>query len=148
VNAAATADRVGPGFWIALAIGTGVLAWGARLFLEAVPDAERRGSLVLWIVGADLVHDLVVAPLILGLAWLSGRVRPTWLRAPLQVGLIVSGAVVVVGWLPLVGSASAAGNPTIQPLRYSTAVATALGIVWGGAAIWVAARWANRRSVR
>jgi hypothetical protein len=56
------------------------------------------------------------------------------------VGLIVSGAVLVVGWLPLTGSASAAGNATIQPLHYPTAVATALGLVWLGVAIWATVR--------
>jgi hypothetical protein len=145
VNAEPAIDRAGPRFWIGLLAGTGVMLWGVRLFLDAVPDSARRTSLVVWIVGADLVHDLVVAPLILVLAWVSGRVGPRWLRSPLQVGLMVSGAVVVVGALPLLGSAEAAGNPTIQPLDYRSAVATALGIVWAAVAIWAGARWAAAR---
>jgi hypothetical protein len=128
-------------FWGSVAVGTAIAGWGAYLFVEAVPDLDRRGQLLAWIVGADLAHDLVIAPLLLLVGWLCTRWVPPTVRAPVQAGLIASAAVLAVGWLPLMRSADHAGNATIQPLDYTTAVATALAIVWIGAAAWAATRW-------
>jgi hypothetical protein len=136
-------------FWAALVVGSAIASWGILLFLEAVPDAGRRWPLVLWIVGADLAHDLILAPMVGAIGWLSTRVSPKWVRAPVQVGLLMTATVLLVGWLPLIGSADAAGNDTIQPLDYRTAVATVLGLVWGSVAVWTLVAWgAHRRSDR
>ncbi|OWY59750.1 hypothetical protein B7486_72895, partial [cyanobacterium TDX16] len=68
-----------------------------------------------------------------------------WSRAPAQVALMVTGAVLVVGWLPLVGSAASVGNPTIQPIAYGPAIALVLGVVWAAAATWAGwRRWSSR----
>ncbi len=122
-------------FWFGLVPGLALMAWGIRLYLDATPDLARRIDLAGWLVGLDLAHDLVVAPLILGLGALVTRVTPTRLRAPVQAALIATGAVVVVGLLPLLGSAGT-GNPTIQPIDYAPSIAAVVAAIWLSAGIF------------
>jgi hypothetical protein len=84
-----------------------------------------------WVVGADLVHDLLVAPLVGAAGLLVARLVPAgWARAHVQAGLLVSGALLLVAWVPLVGWGGNPGNPTIRPLDYRSATLTVLGVVW------------------
>ena len=125
-----------PGFWAAAPAGAALMGWGAALYLDATPDAARRFDFTLWVVGLDVVHDAVVAPIVVALGvGVSRLVRGSW-RAPVQVGLIMSGAVLLVAALPLRGTAAGTRNPTIQPLDYTTATLTVLAAVWAAAAAW------------
>jgi hypothetical protein len=126
-------------FWIGLAVGVVPMAWGTWLYLDATPDLARRIDLAAWLVGADLVHDLVVAPLVVGVGWAITRLVPVRLRPPVTVALVLTGTVLLVGWLPLVGSAGGA-NPTIQPRAYGREIGLVLVLVWVGALLAVAAR--------
>ncbi len=117
-------------FWIGLVPGLALMAWGIRLYLEATPDLARRIDLAGWLVGLDLAHDLVLAPLILGFGALITRLTPTRLRAPVQAALIATGAVVLVGLLPLLDTAGTTGNPTIQPIDYVPSMAAVVGTIW------------------
>lgn len=127
----------GAGFWVALGVGAALMGWGVWLFLDATPRAEARVSFATWLVGADLVHDLVFAPLVAVAAWLLVRLVPRRWWPPVQAGLVISGVVVLVAALPLAGTAEPVGNPTIQPLDYATATLTALGLVWAGVGVWL-----------
>jgi hypothetical protein len=131
----------GPAFWAAVAVGVAVMGWGTFLFLEATPDGDRRINFVVFLVGADLTHDLVIAPLVCLVGVALARVAPTWLRAPVQAGLVASACVLAVAWLPLWGTAEPVGNPSIQPLDYTTATLTVLAVVWAAALVWAATRW-------
>lgn len=138
------ADEHGRAFWVGLAIGTAVMAWGVRLYLEATPDLARRASFVRWVVGLDLAHDLVLAPVVLGIGLLVARVVPPRLRAVVQAGLIMSGFVVLVGLLPLAGSANT-DNATIQPLDYGPSVLVVLTGIWVAMALVVLVPTVRRR---
>jgi len=116
-------------FWVGLALGTLPMAWGLWLYLEAAPDLRRRLDLAKWLVGLDLAHDLVLAPLVVGLGYAVTRVVPPRARAAVQAALIATGMVLLVGWLPLVGS-SETDNPTIQPLDYGPSIATVVAVIW------------------
>lgn len=129
-------------FWAAVVVGGTLMAWGVAGFLDAVSDTSRRTNLALWLVGADIAHDVVVAPLALAAGWLVTRAAPRWVRPPLQAGLFASAIVLVLAWLPLHGTADAARNPTIQPLDYGTATAWALLVVWAPVIAW--AGWRRR----
>lgn len=129
------------------------LAVGGLLVVYGVVGAARdlgRSSVAwaAWIVGVDAAHDLLVAPLVCVLGALVLRRVPPVAHPPVLAGLVASGVVLLVGWLPLRGSAAAAGNPTIQPLDYRTAVGWVLGAVWVAAAGWFAVRLARRRGRR
>lgn len=135
-------EEHGRAFWIGLAIGTEVMMWGGWLYLDATPDGRRRVSFVSWIVGLDLAHDLLVAPVVVGLGLAVGRLVPARMRAVVQAGLIASGFVLVVGLLPLVGTYPG-DNPTIQPIAYVPAILIVLALIW--AAVGLAAVVRHRR---
>lgn len=135
--------RTPAAFWVGLAAGGALMAWGVAGYLEATPDLRRRLDLLRWIVGLDLAHDLVLAPIVVGLGVLVQKVVPPVARPAVQAALILTGAVLLVGWLPLVGSAPE-GNATIQPVAYGPPIAAVIGTIWAIAAVAVAARALRR----
>ncbi len=123
-------DDVTPrSFWIALVPGVALMAWGARLYLDATPDLTRRIDLAGWLVGLDLVHDLLLAPVLVGFGAIVTRLTPAQLRAPVEAALIVSGSVILVGLLPLLGTAGS-GNRTIQSIDYAPSISAVLVAIW------------------
>jgi hypothetical protein len=101
-----------------------------------------------WLVAADLLHDLVLAPAVCLVGWVVVRRAPVALRVPLGAALLVSGTLLVVA-LPALrgyGRSRVPDNPTVQPLDYTSATLTALAIVWAGAAIWSFVRIRTRTS--
>lgn len=120
-------------FWFGLGLGILPMGWGVRLYLEATPDLGRRLDLAKWLVGLDLAHDLLLAPAVVGVGCIISRAVPSRARAAAQAALIVTGSVLLVGILPLMGSAGTA-NATIQPIRYGPAIAVVIAVTWGAAA--------------
>jgi hypothetical protein len=127
---AAPPHRYGFGFWIGLSCGWALIGVGlALLVLDG--GAGRVRDVGLWVIGLDLAHDLVFAPLALLIALVVGRaVGPRVLRGPLLAGLGATAVVVLVAW-PLLGRyGEEPDNPTVLPLDYPVAVATVLAVVW------------------
>ena len=127
----------GVGFWIGLALGLPIMAYGV------VGAATNAGThpikLATWIVGADLIHDLLVAPVVGLVGWLLVKVaRRPW-RAPLRAALITTALIVAIGWVPLRGYGRIADNRSLAPLDYATTILTAVGAVWLACAVWIAA---------
>ena len=56
----------------------------------------------------------------------------------MTIALVLSGVVLLVGWLPLVGSATV-DNPTIQPRAYGREIGTVLLVIWVAALVAAAA---------
>lgn len=131
-------------FWGAVAVGGAVMAWGVVLFLRSTSVADARFGLLTHLVGIDLLHDLLVAPLVCLAGVLLARLSPGRWRAPLQAGAIVSASLLAVAVLPLVGSAEGARNATIQPLDYRTSTLVALGATWAAVVAWGVARSVRR----
>ena len=127
-----------------LVLGYGVIAFGAIGLLQHLPF-DKVSRVVLWVAGADLVHDFVLAPLvcIVGVAiadWapptlaVAGprrgdrhRHRPRGRRTPRSEAS---------------GTRPRPGNETVLPLDYTTAVVAVLAVLW--ASHWRPAR--SRRS--
>ncbi len=140
-------------FWVLTAVGAAVLAWGVfGLLTNAGQGATqiKPGRWLLWFVGALLVHDGVIAPVVL----LSGRglrrVRPIVLRTPLQVGAALSGVVTLLAY-PLLrgyGQTAQAGDPSILPGNYLSGWLTVLAVVWLGVAGVAGWRLLRRRHSR
>jgi hypothetical protein len=146
---ASSADRHGVAFWVGLVVGGAVMAVGVRGVLDHAAGTDP-GLLAAWVVGADLVHDLVLAPVAIGVGWLVGRrVRGTW-RAPVQGALVATGVVLLVAWAPWrgYGRDTRPDNPTVAPLDYTTAALTVLAIIWCAAAVWGVVRSRPRAPTR
>jgi hypothetical protein len=139
-------DRPGVAFWIGLVIGGAVMAFGIRgAFMNS--RATDPAVLVQWVVGADLVHDLLIAPIAIGVGWAATRIVPLAARIPVQLGLVATGVVLIVGWAPLrgYGRATVPDNPSVQPLDYSTAILTVLVAVWVVVGAWITVRLVRAR---
>ncbi len=129
-------------FWISFVVGLGAMLFGLRGLLQNIPDSHFRIRWAQWFVGADLIHDVIVAPVIVGVGWLVYRVVPVRYRPAVRWGLIGTGLTFLLGAAPLRRTAKVPnGNPTVQPLNYSTAVATVLIVVWAIALVWALAVW-------
>jgi hypothetical protein len=148
-NSHSQLERHGAGFWISVALGGGVIAFGVR---GAVHDAAATGpaDFFVWIVAADLLHDLLVAPLVCVVGFVLTRTLPEPWRTPVRSGLIISALVVAVAWAGLrgYGRDQVPDNPTVQPLDYGTSVLTVLAVVWTAVAIWVVVRVRSQRRGR
>ena len=128
------AHKAGAGFWISAAMGWVVIAVGVRGILEKHIDT-RPGQLARFVVGGALLHDLLVAPLVILAALLVARAVPGRARPFVQAALLVS-AVVALFAYPLVRAYGlATNNPTSLPHNYAANLLIVLGVVWAVVAL-------------
>ena len=125
--------RAGPLFWISAAAGWAVIAWGLRGVFQHSLDT-RPANLARFVVGGALLHDLIVAPLVIVAGVLLARAVPGRARAVVQGALAISGIVALFSY-PLVRAYGlAANNPTSLPRNYTAGLLIVLGVVWAVAA--------------
>ncbi len=131
-----TDARYGRAFWIGLALGWASIAFGVwgviHTRIQAVPV-----SFAGWLIGAAVVHDFIVAPLVflLGIALrrsLDGRIR-----AGVQVAVVVSAIVLAYSFPLMLGYGRRPTNPTVQPNDYVTNVALVVAAIWIAAFVWL-----------
>jgi hypothetical protein len=123
----------GPRFWISAAVGWAVIGWGVYGIFSNSLDT-RPANLAKFVVGGALLHDLLVAPVIILAGVLVARAVPARARGPVQAALVVSGIVSLFSW-PLVRAYGlAANNPTSLPHNYGLNLLIVLGVVWAAAA--------------
>ena len=102
-----------------------------------------------WLVGLLLVHDFVLAPLVLWSAAGCAMWTPEAWRWPLQLGLVTSG-VLVLASVPVlvgVGRRTQPSNASVLPGHYPLALVGVLVVVWLGVlalGFWNSARWRKR----
>ena len=139
VDPAGDGHRTGALFWISAAAGWVVIGLGVRGILQHSIDT-RPLDLARFVVGGALLHDLVVAPLVILAGVLVARTVPTRSRAVVQAALVVSGLVALFSY-PLVRAYGlAANNPTSLPHNYARSLLVVLGVVWAVAAAAVVVR--------
>ena len=125
--------RAGPLFWISAVAGWAVIGFGLRGIFEKSLDT-RPGNLARFVVGGALLHDLLVAPVVILLGVLLARAVPGRARAIVQAALAVTGIVALFSY-PLVRAYGlAAKNPTSLPRNYTAGLLIVLGVVWAIAA--------------
>ena len=135
-------------WWTGLGVGGAVGLFGLTGLLR---DAAKTMPLVWlkWLIGLVVVHDFVLAPLVL-LAGrrLRDRAPEAW-RWPVRLGLITSGvlALASVPVLVGVGRRTQPHNASVLPGNYPLALAVVLSVVWLGVlalGIWGSPRWRSR----
>jgi hypothetical protein len=129
----------GPLFWISTAIGWVVIGVGLRgIFVNNIDT--RPSNLARFVVGGALLHDLLVAPVVIVLGVIVARSVPGRARATVQGALVVT-AVVALFSYPLVRAYGlATNNPTSEPHNYALNLMIVLGVVWAVAAALVVRR--------
>ena len=122
-------ERRGPSFWIGLVLGVAVMVYGLVGLLGA-SDATQPRNLGGFFLGAGIVHDALVAPVVVLVGWLIARLLPAWVRPPVWFGLAASAIVVVFTWPLVRGWGRRAANPSLLPLDYGRNLVIALLVIW------------------
>ncbi len=124
-----------------LAVGYGVVG------LVGAGDRVPLSAWTTWFVGSALVHDLVIAPVWLGLGWLAARVLPRPARGPMVAGAAVSGVLTLVAWPFVLGYGVDPRKPSFLPRDYGQTLLVLVAVVLFVAAVWatVATLRARRR---
>lgn len=137
--------------WVVGALGLAAIAWGGRLVLVGgiATDPVGVGT---WLVVGLVAHDAVVAPLVVGLGLLGARTVPGWLRAPLQVLLLVAGVLTLASGAllfgPVFGPDRSEQNPSVDMLDYPRNLAAVLAVAVVATASWALVRRRHAAQLR
>ena len=100
-----------------LALGVPIMAFGVRGILLDARDTHPA-ELARWLVGAALVHDLVLLPLAGALGWALRRLTPARAWPAVRAGAVAIGTLALVAWPFARGYGASAGNPSLLPRDY------------------------------
>ena len=127
------------------AIGLSFVGIGVRGILTHSGDTHPR-SWVIWVVAAALAHDLILAPAIAVVGVIVARLVPRRARAAVQIGLLVSGCVLVVGLTAVLtpGGRHYSDNSSLLPLPYARNLIIVLAIIWTAIAIAIVIAFRRR----
>jgi hypothetical protein len=109
-------------------LGAVVGAYGAFLLLSR-QDRDQLVNAAIWLASGVVLHDLVLAPLVLGLVAAGGRLVPAASRVPAATALVVLGTVTVAA-VPVLGRFGArSDNPTLLDRDYTAGWLALAGVV-------------------
>ncbi|MEV6583571.1 hypothetical protein AB0M92_36115 [Streptomyces sp. NPDC051582] len=123
-------------------LGLVLMGLGGALLVQE-PSPWR---IALWLAGAVVVHDGLIAPLVIAVAALTGAFGLR-LRGVPRAALIVAGSLTAIALPPLLRPGGAA-NPTVVPLDYLRNWLLTMAAVALAAGLYVAARAALRGARR
>ena len=146
-DAATGSKRAGARFWASAAAGWVLIGVGLRGIFQHTIDT-RPASLARFVVGGALIHDLVVAPIVLVLAFGINRAVPGRARAAVQAALVITAALALFSYPLVRGYGLATRNPTSLPRNYLLNLTIVLGVVWTAAAAAVLLRLRPRHPRR
>lgn len=118
-------SRLRAPLWLLGATAIGFGAWGSVFGADTDPVKT-----VLFVVGAALVHDLLLAPAVVAVAWWGRHLMPSRVQPWLGAGLLVSASLLVVA-VPVLGRFGArSDDPSLLPKDYPLGLLVALAVVW------------------
>jgi hypothetical protein len=109
-------------------VGVAVMAVAVWGILRDRGETDPLG-LAIWLGGGVVLHDFVLAPVVLLLGVGVVRVVPASMRAPVVVGLVSAGTLVLVGVPIVLASHRQVANPTVLPGNYLLGLVGALAAV-------------------
>lgn len=124
------------------ALGVLVGLYGAWLLLSRT-DTDQLLSAVVWLGGGVVLHDAVLAPVVVVVGVLAARVLPGVVRAPLAVVGVVVGSLTLLSLPVLLGREPA--NPTLLDRDYTTGWLLVVAVVVVAVACGTLVRERRRR---
>jgi hypothetical protein len=114
------------------AAGLALMGVGVSLLM----DVRDLPGVLLWLGGAVVLHDVVIAPMVLlvGLALVRSGVR-----GPVRAALLVAGALTTVA-LPVLLRPGRRANSSVLPLDYPRNWLVTVVVVASVTAVWLAVR--------
>ncbi|MDQ0939510.1 hypothetical protein [Streptomyces sp. V1I1] len=125
---------------VAGALGLALMAVGATLLLTG----GQLKDVALWLAGAIVLHDGIIAPLVLGVGLLLAAVPA---RGTVRGALVVAGCLTMIALPPLLRP-GAPTNPSALPLDYLRNWLLVLGAVAVVTGVLLAVRWLLRKVPR
>jgi hypothetical protein len=126
-------------FWLGMAAGWLLIAVGVGGMVVQRGRTQPLG-LARYVLGFLLVHDLVVAPVVVAGGWLVTRLVPPVARGAVRGALALTALILVFSWPLLRRYGENATNDSALPLGYGHTVPTVIAAVWVGAAVAVLVR--------
>lgn len=118
----------GPFFWTCLAAGAGVVGYGLAGAWADRADT-RPADLVGWLAGSGVLHDALLAPVVVAAA-LATRWVPEAARLPVRLGLALSALLTVLFWPVVRGWGRSPSVPSALPLDYGRNLVLVLVLTW------------------
>ncbi len=133
-----TPPPLSPWRYLLYAIGAAMIGYGVWGQLYGADTKPVRVAVL--VLTAALVHDLVLAPVVMVLGMLLHRLMPHPIRPALQGAALVAFCLVLVA-IPGLGRYGAReDNPSILPRNYTEGLLLALAVVALGAAVQLVRR--------
>jgi len=130
--------------WLLGAGGLAVGAYGAWLLLTR-QSGDQLVSAGQWLVGGVLLHDAVLAPVVVLAGVLAARALPTPVRVPAAVVAVVLGSVTLLAVPVLGGFGRRPDNPTLLDRDYTAGWLLVAALVVGGVVAGTTVRAMLRR---
>jgi hypothetical protein len=127
-------------FWAGAIAGWTLITIGI-IGLVGDRSATAPISFAKWFIGIAVVHDVVLAPLVLFASWVAGRALPHRAVLPVRVGLATTALLVLYSWPLVRGYGRRDANPSALPLSYGRNLLVSLIVLWSVVAIWVTVHW-------
>ncbi len=105
-------------------IGVALMSFGAWL---VVVDNNPL-QVAPWVLGPVLLHDALLAPLVLGAVWLGHRILPRYAQGPALFALVVGGALTAVAASVLTRAGARPDNPSLLDRNYVAGYLVALAL--------------------
>lgn len=131
---------------IGAVVGVAIMAYGVG-GAWAERDRTKPFELARWVVGADLAHDLILAPVVLAVSWLVGRFVPPIARWPVRWATATTGVLALVAWPFVRGYGRNPSVPSLLDRNYALGLGVYVVVVWLVAATWVVVRARAARDV-
>ncbi|MFF4182818.1 hypothetical protein ACFYZ9_06490 [Streptomyces sp. NPDC001691] len=122
------------------AAGLALMGFGALL----VWDQTTHWDVLIWLGGAVVLHDGVIAPLVLATGLLLGGLKH---RGLLRAALMTMGSLTLIA-LPVLLRPLPTANPSVLPLDYVRGLLVSLAVVAALAVLIGVGRWARGRTRR
>ena len=136
-------SAVGRGRLVLGSLGTLLATYGGWLLLSR-QDADGNLDALLWLVGGVVVHDALLAPVVIALGVVVSRVVPAGARAAAVAGLVVLGTLTLlaVPFLGGFGRDNAPDNTTLLDRDYTAGylVLVVAVLVLVALPVWLATR--------
>ena len=97
--------------------------WSMREF-----ELAQLTSAFGWLAGGVVVHDFVLAPIVVGLGVVLFRLLPVRMRTPLVVAFVLWGSLTLIALPAMSGLGVRPDNPTLLDRSYVTAWAVLSGV--------------------
>ncbi|MFG3281925.1 hypothetical protein [Streptomyces sp. NPDC048111] len=124
------------------AAGLALMAFGGLL----IWDQTTHWDVLIWLAGAVVLHDGVIAPLVLAVGLLLGGLSARS-RGLVRGTLLTAGCLVLIA-LPVLLRPLPTANPSVLPLDYVRGLLISLAVVAALAVVIGAARWGRGRRNR